>query len=109
MQNKMESSVADKDTEGYRKYCKKSSSGSTFLDCTCEQEILREIDKLNNNKSPGHDGIDPNILKDVADITVKPLAYLCNLSFQTGLVPQGLKLVKIVPIYRKGDKALLTN
>jgi hypothetical protein len=34
-----------------------------FLDCTCEQEILREIDKLNNNKSPGPDDVGPNILE----------------------------------------------
>jgi hypothetical protein len=109
MQDKLETSVADKDTEGYKKYCNKSLSGSMFLDCTCEQEILREIDKLNNNKSPGPDGVGPNILKDVADIIVRPLAYLCNLSFQTGLVPEGLKLARIVPIYKKGDKTLLTN
>jgi hypothetical protein len=64
MQDKMERSVTDKDTEGYRKYCSKSLSGTMFLDCACEQKILREIDKVNNIKLPGSDGVRTNILKD---------------------------------------------
>jgi hypothetical protein len=80
-----------------------------FLDCTCEQKIVKEIDKLNNNKSPGPDGIGLNILKDVADIIVRPLAYLSYISFQTGLVHEVLKLARIVSLYKTGNKTLLTN
>jgi hypothetical protein len=81
-----------------------------FLYCTCEQKILREIDKLNNNKSSGLDGVGLNIFKNVADIIVRPLATYVIYRFKLDcFVIEGLKLARIVPMYKKGDKTLLTS
>lgn len=84
MQKKTKSSVTVNNTVGYRKYRNNSSCSSMFPEFTCEQEVLEEIDKLNNTKSPGFDGIVPKIVMYVA----RPLAHLNKLSFQTGQAPE---------------------
>lgn len=62
-----------------------------LLNLPVNTNYLEEIDELNNIKSPGPDGVGPTILKDVTDVIARPLAYLDYLSFQAGLVPEGLK------------------
>ena len=44
-----------------------------------------------------------------SSIIIEPLTYICNLSFQTGLVPDELKRARIVPVYKKGDRSVITN
>jgi len=58
-----------------------------------------------SNKSPGIDNIGPKILKEVCLDIVNPLTHIFNLSFSTGVVPDSLKLAKVIPIYKKGDSS----
>ena len=62
-------------------------------------EVVKIISKLNQNKSPGHDGIGKLVVKRVAFIISKPLTDIFNLSLSTGIVQ--LKLAKVIPIYKK--------
>ncbi len=39
----------------------------------------------------------------------KPLAIICNKSFQTGIFPDDMKIAKIVPLYKSGDKQEFSN
>ena len=50
-----------------------------------------------------------NILKISAPYIISPLIYLCNKSITTGIFPTRLKYSQIVPIYKKGDKHVLSN
>jgi len=36
-------------------------------------------------------------------LIVKPLQHIFNLSLETGKYPEGLKVAKVIPIYKKGD------
>ena len=40
---------------------------------------------------------------------IKPLTQIFNLSLSTGVVPEKLKIAKVVPIYKKADSALFSN
>ena len=40
---------------------------------------------------------------------IKPLTYIINKSFETGIFPYELKITKIVPIFKSGDKTLVPN
>ena len=51
----------------------------------------------------------PRLVKAVADEIADPFCYLFNLSFLTGVVPNALKLAKVIPIYTKGDKSCIEN
>ena len=72
-------------------------------------EIIRIIHKFPNNKAPGNDNINSKILKEVSDIIVGPLTFIFNLSFTTGQVSDLLKIAKVVPIYKKGERNLPGN
>ena len=55
-----------------------------------------------SNKSPGVDDIthSPKIKEIITDIS-GPLAYIFNLSFTWEIVPDSLKLAKVIPICNK--------
>ena len=68
---------------------------------TDEEEIINIIKKLRNKKSPGHDSIKSDLVKQVANQISYPLKKLFNLSLSTGKVPDDMKIAKVAPIYKK--------
>ena len=59
--------------------------------------------------SSGADFISNKLLQQIAPIIITPLHYLINLSLESGYVPQELKLAKIIPVFKDGDKHEFTN
>lgn len=53
--------------------------------------------------------IDMALIKEVIFSFVSPLTYICNLSFQMGVFPNDMKLTKVIPIYKNGDKHSMAN
>uniref|UniRef100_A0A8C6UW15 Reverse transcriptase domain-containing protein n=4 Tax=Neogobius melanostomus TaxID=47308 RepID=A0A8C6UW15_9GOBI len=53
--------------------------------------------------------IDMTLVKQIIHSIVKPLTYICNLSFQTGTVPNKMKIAKVIPIHKNGNKHIFTN
>ena len=41
-----------------------------------------------------------SIIKTVAPHIAAPFAHICNISFETGIFPTGMKLAKVTPIYK---------
>ena len=82
---------------------------SMFLRPVNRNEILIYISQLKSCKSPGSDGITADILKYNVQNLIKPLQYLINLSFETGIFPKVLKESVVVPIYKSGDKSDVSN
>ena len=83
-------------------------SDSFYFTPTCRNEIITIINALKNS-SPGWDNIDAHITKRIADYIVDPMVKIFNESLSTGIVPEGMKLAKIVPIYKSGDSSLFSN
>jgi hypothetical protein len=44
------------------------------------------------------------VLKKGAEVLAAPIAHMCYVSFATGVVPAGLKVVKITPVYKGSGK-----
>jgi len=59
---------------------------------------------LSNNKSPGHDEIPIIFIKQAVQIIALITASLINFSFQPGSFPNNLKIAKVVPVPKTGDK-----
>ncbi len=82
---------------------------SMFLTTVDEKEIMDIVSKCTNKKSTDCGDIDMSIVKCVIEGIVKPLAYICNLSFQTGTFPNKMKIAKVIPLYKSGNKHHFTN
>jgi hypothetical protein len=66
-------------------------------------ELLKLIGNLNIIKFPGDDNIGAKLMRQSADAIIDRLVYIYYLSFSTRLVPEKLKIAKVIPIYKKGD------
>ena len=87
----------------------KPPSGSLFLSPTDSTEIITLCKALKSGTSSGCDDIKPDVIKSVCDLIAKPLAHIVNLSLSSGIVPSKLKIAKVVPIYKKGNRQDPTN
>ncbi|KAJ8892007.1 hypothetical protein PR048_004572, partial [Dryococelus australis] len=84
-------------------------TASIFLSAVNEEEIIITINKLKSNKSPGHDLIHPKVIKECQKLVSKPLVEIINVMLTNGNYPDALKIAKIIPIHKTGDKKLLKN
>ena len=85
----------------FTEYLDNSSNSTCFLNPTDEGEIHKIINDLGNGKSPGHDQIKSDLVKMIATEIVYPLKIIFNKSLSDGIVPDDLKIAKVVPIYKK--------
>ena len=64
---------------------------------------------MKSNKTPGYDSINANVIKKIYEELKTPLMHIFNLSLSTGIFPYKLKTAKVSPIFKNGEKDLLTN
>uniref|UniRef100_A0A3B3C2G3 Reverse transcriptase domain-containing protein n=1 Tax=Oryzias melastigma TaxID=30732 RepID=A0A3B3C2G3_ORYME len=80
-----------------------------FLQGTDENEICTIVKQSKNKTSTDWNGVDMCVLKETIDYIIKPVTYICNLSIQTGVFPEGMKRAKVIPIYKSDDQCDLKN
>ena len=75
-----------------------------------QQEVLRELNSLQVNKSCGPDELPNKILKLVAILIYEPLTILFNKSLSEGQFPTTWKEARVTPIFKgKGSASQSTN
>ena len=79
-----------------------------FTFCTCDN-IMKYINNLKPKCSAGHDGISSKLLKDIAQIIAPTLTIIINQSLYTGIFPEKLKIAKVTPLFKHGEKNLMEN
>lgn len=73
---------------------------------------LTEVkDVISNLKvaSPGHDDVDVAVVKGCVDEVSPYLVHIINKSFSSGIFPNRLKIARVTPVFKKGDKSFITN
>ncbi len=55
------------------------------------------------------DGICMKIIKLVLNVLADPLTMIINQMLHAGIFPDLLKIVKVIPIYKKDDKTIFSN
>ena len=91
-------------------YLNDANPTTLFMTPTDESKIYKvALSCLKPNKSADYDNVKPSILRKVIHFIVKPLAYIINLSLHNGIVPDHLKIAKVIPIYKKGDPKASDN
>jgi len=91
-------------TNDFMQYCFTTVKESMYCNPVSAEEIINVVSRFQDNKSPGFDNIGSKLLKNVLYDILQPLVYIYNLSFTTGLVPSKLKIAKVIPAYKKGEK-----
>ena len=72
-------------------------------------QVIRIIKKLLNSKATGIHGIPNKTLKETADIIGPSLTDIFNFSVLTKVFPDDLKIGKVAPVCKSGDKDDLNN
>lgn len=72
-------------------------------------EVLGIIIALKFKPSTGMDGIPANILKSCSRELCLPLLHVINLSLKQGKFPQRIKISKVIPIHKQGNKVEQSN
>ncbi|XP_055838022.1 uncharacterized protein LOC129906323, partial [Episyrphus balteatus] len=71
--------------------------------------VLDLLSSLKDDYSSGPDAIPPILLKKCRNTLVQPLLFLFELSIKSGKFPCLWKKSFLTPIFKKGDKTLITN
>jgi hypothetical protein len=79
-----------------------------FLAPVVENEV-ESIIKTFKKSACGYDSLCPLIIKSLYKSFLLPLTHVLNLSVTQGIVPNELKIAKIIPLFKNGDSKLLKN
>ena len=86
-----------------------SPMNSLFLTPTDEEEVVDICSSFKTGTSSGFDDIKPHIVKTICNHIKKPLSHIINLSISSGIVPDELKVARVVPIHKSDDATLCNN
>ena len=78
------------------------------IECT-EEEVVNVLRSLKLKTSSGPDGISSSMLKNTVFSISSTLCSLFNLSLSTGIVPSDWKSSNITPVFKSGNKNLVSN
>ena len=82
---------------------------SIFFSPTTENEIITIAQSFASGKAAGYDNIPMSIIKESIQIISGPLAHIMNLSIAHGVVPDQMKIARVVPLFKADDQSLFTN
>ena len=94
----------------YDTYVKDLSVSQTmFIKPSSEQEILNIINKFANKGSEDVNGLSMKLLKQIIVYIIKPINFICNLSLNTGVFPEQMKIARVLPLFKSGDESSVSN
>ena len=82
---------------------------SMFIDPVVPCDITNTAHKLKSNSSFGHDEISTKLLKQTINNITLPITHIVNRSFITGIVPDQMKIAKVVPVFKSSDRSSIKN
>ena len=89
-------------------YIPQSNSQTMYVAPVQSCEVIKIIQTLKNS-SAGHDNIHSSILKKTYNLYLEPLTHVLNLSLTQGFFPNSMKIAHVVPLYKSGDPAIISN
>ena len=89
--------------------CLKKNECNLFLSPVLEEDIISTVNACKSKTSCDHNNIDMVIVKQVINYIAKPLAHVCSKSFECGVFPDNMKVAKVVPLFKAGDRSLLSQ
>jgi uncharacterized protein YggT (Ycf19 family) len=72
-------------------------------------EVLEAFKELKPKKSQDTNHVSMFFLSKIFEQIVKPIHHVIYTSLLTGIVPSQLKIAKIVPVFKSGDRTMMDN
>ena len=88
----------------YSDFSSDQYSHSIFIDPVVPSDITNTAHKLKSKSSFGHDEISTKLLKQTINNITLPITHMINRSFITGIVPDQMKIAKVVPVYKSSER-----
>lgn len=73
------------------------------------KEVIQTVAKFSNSKSMDYLWLSNFIIKKIIHSICVPLAFIFNECLDKGFFPDYLKISKVIPVFKKGDKAMPQN
>ena len=90
-------------------YMPKKNECNLFLSPVLEEDNITTVNTCKSKTSRDHNNIDMVIVKQVINYIAKPLAHVCSKSFECGVFPDNMKVAKVIPLFKAGDRSLFSN
>ncbi len=86
-----------------------STYNSMFLEPTNTEEINTIVNGFKAKTSYGHDCVDMIAVKKTIQYIAEPLTHIIFNNSITGIFPDTMKIAKVIPIFKSGDKQCFNN
>ena len=86
-----------------------SFAESIFFNPATKEEIIVIAQSFASNKAVGYDNIPMSLIKESIQLISEPLAHIINLSIAHGIVPDQMKIARVIPLFKADDQSLFTN
>ena len=73
------------------------NNDSMFIEETSSEEISDIVNAFGNKSSCDVNDISMSLVKTIFKSPVDPFVHIRNLSFNTGTIPENMKIAKVVP------------
>ena len=93
----------------FTRYLSDKVEDTLFLKPVTEEEIIKLVNNTKHKKSEDHDDIDMCLVKKIIPHIATPLEHIFNTSLQKGVFPEGMKLARVIPLFKNGDMNDFTN
>ena len=99
-----------KQNKSFHDYMPKTNECNLFLSPVLQEDIITAVNNCKSKTSCDHNNIDMVIIKQVINyIIAKPLAHVCSTSLEYGVFPDNMKVAKVVPLFKAGDRSVFSN
>ena len=93
----------------YSRYFPNRVNNASFFTPVNENELLKEIKRLNPRKLSGADNIGARLVQLCPTVFAENLTKIYNNAMAKGEYPAQLKMAKVIALYKKGEKYKLGN
>lgn len=84
---------------------------STFTFRQIDSDTIDRIisQELSNKSSRGFDGLSTKLVKQLKDVLIEPMTLITNQCLRQGIFPDLMKMARVVPLFKKGDRESIGN
>ena len=106
---KLASKIKTKGDVKFTEFMNDALVKSLFLQKVTPSEIFTVVSKFKNKTSCGYDNISMSVIKKVIHTIVQPLVHIYNTSFEKGEFPNSMKVAKVIPLFKAGERNEFCN